>query len=160
MAPPLLSSDVRHYYNIRYLIYYRTYAILFTITINLLVPVNTMIEWVWTVTLSNPIPHFIWSIYNIGPNTSSDHRSSEQPSMLQHGAMAESRPPSPIMRNLLPAPDHWCSVQYFELDHKVRSLAQIPPIYLKFDCFKKSKTWGADDDRHKSTESFCYYFIF
>ena len=43
----------------------------------------------------------------------------DPPSILQHSSM-EQRPPSPILRGQLISPEHWCSVQYFELDHKLR----------------------------------------
>lgn len=65
--------------------------------------------------------------------TTAQYNNWEQPSMLQHGAMAESRPPSPIMRNLLPAPDHWCSVQYFELDHKVGETFKVMGSYRQVE---------------------------
>lgn len=43
----------------------------------------------------------------------------------------EQRPPSPILRGQLISPEHWCSVQYFELDHKVHFFLLASPVHIK-----------------------------
>lgn len=52
----------------------------------------------------------------------------DPPSILQHSSM-EQRPPSPILRGQLISPEHWCSVQYFELDHKVGETFKVIAQY-------------------------------